>query len=92
MPDIVSALELPVIMVVGMRLGCLNHAMLTAQAISHSGLSLHGWVANQLTPTPMPYYDQNLQTLKQSINAPLLAELPYHDDALSRSRLVNILT
>ena len=92
MPDVVSALELPVIMVVGMRLGCLNHAMLTARAIADSGLSLHGWVANQLTPTPMPYYDQNLQTLKQSINAPLLAELPYQDDALSRSRLVNILT
>lgn len=80
MPQIVQRLQLPVIMVVGMRLGCLNHAMLTAQAIEQTGLTLHGWVANQLTPTPMPYYDQNLATLQQSLSAPMLAELPYSEN------------
>ncbi len=92
MPDVVKALKLPVIMVVGMRLGCLNHAMLTVQAIAQSGLSLHGWVANSMSATPMPYYAQNLQTLEDAIDAPLLAELPYNDAELSRSRLANILT
>ena len=77
MPQIVQQLGLPVIMVVGMRLGCLNHALLTAQAISRAGLTLYGWVANQLTSAPMPYYRENLRTLCDALEAPLLAELPY---------------
>ncbi|WP_018984842.1 dethiobiotin synthase [Salinimonas chungwhensis] len=92
MPDVVKVLELPVIMVVGMRLGCLNHALLTVQAIAQTGLSPHGWVANCLSATPMPYYKDNLNTLKQAIDAPLLAEIPYDDELTTRSRLTNILT
>lgn len=77
MPQIVQQLALPVIMVVGMRLGCLNHALLTAQSIAQAGLPLYGWVANQLSPDPMPYYRENLLTLCDALDAPLLAELPY---------------
>lgn len=76
MPDVVKTLSLEVILVVGMRLGCLNHALLTADAILRDGLRLKGWVANQLDPS-MPVYTENLQTLKNSMPAPLLAELPF---------------
>ncbi|MBU2977452.1 dethiobiotin synthase [Alteromonas sp. C1M14] len=77
MPEVVKALSLEVILVVGMRLGCLNHALLTADAILRDGLKLKGWVANQLDPA-MPVYTENLQTLKNSMPAPLLAELPFN--------------
>ncbi|QPG04750.1 dethiobiotin synthase [Salinimonas marina] len=80
MPDVVKHLKLPVIIVVGMRLGCLNHALLTARAITQAGLSIHGWVANQLTPQPMLYYAENLATLREAMPAPLLAELPFEAD------------
>ncbi len=80
MPDVVKQLQLPVIMVVGMRLGCLNHALLTAQAIRQTGLPLHGWVANQLSQQPMPYYAENLATLREALPEPLLAELPFEAD------------
>jgi dethiobiotin synthetase len=75
MADIARYLALPVIMVVGMRLGCLNHALLTAQAIEADGLKLAGWIANQTT-CRMDYYQENLETLKRLLSAPLLAEIP----------------
>jgi dethiobiotin synthetase len=64
----------PVILVVGMRLGCLNHAMLTVQAMQHRGVTLTGWVANALTQR-MPHYTENVQLLRERISAPLLAEV-----------------
>lgn len=67
--------DLAVILVVGMKLGCLNHALLTYQAIINDGLTVVGWIANQLE-TEMPFYQQNLQYLKQQISAPLIGELP----------------
>lgn len=67
--------QLPVIMVVGMKLGCLNHAMLTYQALCHDGVQVVGWIANQLA-TPMPFYAHNLAWLKQKIAAPLIAQIP----------------
>ncbi|RDV24256.1 dethiobiotin synthase [Alteromonas aestuariivivens] len=73
---VVKALELDVILVVGMRLGCLNHAVLTAEAIQADGLHLKGWIANQLSE-PMPYYQQNLATLKSALPAPMLAEIGF---------------
>ncbi|OFC69372.1 dethiobiotin synthase [Alteromonas confluentis] len=76
MPDVVKTLKLDVIVVVGMRLGCLNHAMLTCEAIQHDGLNIRGWIANQLSPD-MPVYQENLATLKAAMPAPLLAEIPY---------------
>lgn len=76
-PDFVKQTQQDVILVVGMKLGCLNHALLTEQAIHAAGLKLRGWIANQPTPTPMMAYRANLKTLKQRIQAPLLAEVPH---------------
>ncbi|MEH6471466.1 MAG: dethiobiotin synthase [Halopseudomonas sp.] len=73
-------LQLPVILVVGMRLGCLNHALLTAEAIVADGLPLAGWVANRIDPD-MNGYQENLDTLKSLLRAPLLAEIPYLSEA-----------
>lgn len=73
--DLVRLLDIPVILVVGMKLGCLNHALLTAQAIAADGLPLAGWVANRIDPD-MARYQENLDTLKQLLPAPLLAEMP----------------
>lgn len=76
MPDAVKALELPVILVVGMKLGCLNHALLTVAAVRAAGLQLVGWVANQVDPD-MDYQSDNLATLKELIDAPCLGYVPH---------------
>lgn len=73
--DLAVALGLPVILVVGMRLGCLNHALLTAQAIRADGLRLAGWVANQLDPD-MPRLGENLDELGARLPAPCLGVVP----------------
>jgi len=73
--DLAARLELGVILVVGIRLGCLNHALLTAAAIAASGLELAGWVANRLPPAP-EFGDENISTLKSNICAPLLGITP----------------
>ncbi len=72
------ALKLPVILVVGVKLGCINHALLTAEAIRNDGLPLAGWVANQLD-TDMLCYRENLMTLRSLIPAPCLGEVPFLD-------------
>jgi len=69
-------LGLPVILVVGMRLGCINHALLTVEAIRARGLTLAGWVANQIDPA-MRRFEENLVALKERISAPLLGVVPY---------------
>jgi dethiobiotin synthetase len=74
--DLAQALGLPVILVVGLRLGCLNHALLTAQAIRARGLTLAGWVANRIDPT-MDLADDNLAYLQRQLGAPLLADSPW---------------
>lgn len=76
MSDVVKALKLEVIIVVGMRLGCLNHALLTAETILADGLTIKGWIANQVDPD-MPYYAENLHTLDACMPAPRLAEIAY---------------
>jgi dethiobiotin synthetase len=73
--DLARALSLPVILVVGLRLGCINHALLTQDAIQRSGLPLHGWVANTIEPD-MLAFDEVLATLQANIRAPLLGLLP----------------
>ena len=73
--DLAASLGLPLILVVGMRLGCLNHALLTVEAIAARGLGLAGWVANRIDPD-MAAYDENLATLVRLLPAPLLAEFP----------------
>jgi dethiobiotin synthetase len=74
--DLAEALGLPVLLVVGMRLGCLNHALLTAEAIRARGLTLAGWVANQLDAA-MLAQDDNIAFLQRQLRAPLLARIPY---------------
>ncbi len=74
--DLAVALKLPVILVVGMRLGCINHALLTEQAITARGLTLAGWIANRIDPA-MSHFEENLTALKERINAPLLGVVPY---------------
>ena len=83
MADLAVALGLPVVLVVGMRLGCLNHALLTAEALSARGLRLAAWVANRIDPA-MAAYDDNLATLARRLPGPLLAELPYEPEASPR--------
>lgn len=78
--DLAKILDLPVILVVGMRLGCLNHALLTAEAIETRGLKLAGWIANQLDPE-MTAFNENLQSLQQHLAAPCLGMLPWLPDA-----------
>ena len=73
--DLVKALELPVIMVVGLKLGCINHALLTAEALDRDGIELRAWVANQLESDYL-MQDATLRTLETSIPAPLLGLTP----------------
>ena len=68
-------LALPVILVVGLRLGCINHALLTAQAIQAKGLPLAGWVANTVDPQ-MAYQAENIAALRERLQAPLLGYIP----------------
>jgi dethiobiotin synthetase len=74
--DLALRLELPVILVVGMRLGCINHALLTDAAIRQSGARLLGWVANQVEPQ-MASREGNLQTLQKRLSAPCLGVVPW---------------
>jgi dethiobiotin synthetase len=74
--DMARSLGLPVILVVGMRLGCLNHALLSASAIESTGLKLAGWVANRIDPD-MPAYEENRRSLENRLMAPLLGEVPH---------------
>lgn len=78
--DMALALDLPVIMVVGMRLGCLNHALLTDQAIRASGARLLGWMANCAAPDDFGL-DRCIETLETRISSPLLAVVPKLDGA-----------
>lgn len=73
--DLAVELQVGVILVVGMRLGCINHALLSAEAIVRDGLPLAGWIANQ-PAEKMPCYAENLDTLKRRFAAPLLGEIP----------------
>lgn len=74
--DLIGQMGLPVILVVGMRLGCLNHALLTVDAMKWHGLELAGWVANAVD-ADMPMLDENVAALRQRIAAPLLGIVPH---------------
>lgn len=74
--ELAVALQTPVILVVAMRLGCINHALLTAQAILRDGLPLAAWVANSVGPK-MDSYADNVQSLRERLPAPLLGEVPF---------------
>lgn len=74
--DWVKLVELPVILVVGVKLGAINHALLTQEAIKSSGLRLAGWVANCVDPN-MPYQAENIEYLKAHMQAPCLGVIPF---------------
>lgn len=74
--DLAYRLGLPLILVVGVRLGCLNHAILTAQAIRARGLNLAGWIANHIDPA-MPAAAENIAALAERLAAPLVGELAF---------------
>ncbi len=76
MADVAIELRVPVILVVGMRLGCINHALLTAEAIRRDGLELVAWVANQPGPR-MDHHEENVETLRQLLPMPLLGVIPF---------------
>lgn len=78
--DLAKHLEAPVVLVVGIRLGCLNHALLTARAIAGDGLSLAGWVANLVDPA-MEAAGENVDFLRRHIPAPMLGTVPYRPEA-----------
>jgi dethiobiotin synthetase len=74
--DMARAFGLPVVLVVGLRLGCLNHALLTAQAVRASGLRLAGWIANAID-ADMAAREENVAALRERLGAPLLAQIPF---------------
>jgi dethiobiotin synthetase len=84
MADIAERLALPIVLVVGMRLGCLNHALLTREAIRARGLHFAGWIANGLA-SPMPLLRENIDTLSGRFGRAPLATVPAGVDPLSRT-------
>jgi dethiobiotin synthetase len=88
--DLAVDLQLPVVLVIGLRLGCINHALLTAQAVLARGLTLAGWVGNATAPD-MPLLGENVATLRQRLSllgAPCLGVVPYLND-LNPAAVVN---
>ncbi len=79
--DLAIAMNAPVILVVALRLGCINHALLTAEAIRADGLQIAGWVGNTTSEEIMPSMGDNLLALRDRMNAPFLGYLPYFDNA-----------
>lgn len=77
--DLAVDFALPVILVVGMRLGCINHALLTVEALAARGLHLVGWIANRVDPA-MLRFDENIAALRARIPAPLLGIVPHVPD------------
>ena len=89
--DLVQAMGLPVVLVVGMRLGCINHALLTVENIKQRGVSLLGWVANVMDPN-MSHLHENIESIAQRIQAPLLDTIEFinNPDVPTSSRRTNI--
>jgi len=78
--DLAKTLNLPVILVVGIRLGCINQAKLTSLAIQQSGLNCAGWIAMCIDPK-LPFVDENIQTIQKAIDLPLLGIIPFDSNA-----------
>jgi dethiobiotin synthetase len=89
--DLVENLDIPVILVVGMKLGCINHALLTVESILNSKQKLCGWVANRVDKD-MQAYEENFSFLKEKIKAPCLGEVPYFKDfdPYKASKFINL--
>ena len=76
MADLAVALNIPIILVVGIRLGCINHSLLTVEAIQARNLNLHGWVANKIVPE-MAFCDENIATITQKTRMDCMANYAY---------------
>jgi dethiobiotin synthetase len=87
--DLAQALALPVVLTVGLRLGCLNHALLTAEAIRARGLALAGWVANRIDPA-LSAQEENIAWLRGQLAAPLLADIPYQQSPDARALTLHL--
>jgi dethiobiotin synthetase len=89
--DLARAVALPVVLVVGLRLGCLNHSLLTARAIRAAGLTLAGWIANAIDPD-MAVREENVATLERRLDAPLLGRFPWQaqPDARALAGLLDV--
>ena len=87
--DLAQALGLPVVLVVGLRLGCLNHTLLTVEAIRARGLTLAGWVANHIEPNMLAQAD-NLDFLQHQLSAPLLAKIAWQPDPNPKEMKINL--
>ena len=81
--DLAQKLDLPIIIVVGMRLGCINHALLTQEAIRSRQLKVAGWIANTLS-SEMPFLEENIQYLQSKLKAPLLGVIPALPETLQK--------
>jgi len=90
MADFCVALGFPVIVVIGMKLGCLNHALLTVRAVHDAGLTVAGWVANCTEPE-MAVFEENLQSLCDRLSAPLLGVIPYQGKTVTADRAAEYL-
>jgi dethiobiotin synthetase len=87
--DLAEQLDLPVVLVVGLRLGCISHALLTVEAIEARGLTLAGWVANE-TQADMAFASENVAALAQRISAPLLGRVPRLDQPSAQAAAASI--
>lgn len=89
--DLIRALDCPVIVVVGMKLGCINHSILTLTALQQQEIPVAGWIANQIDPD-MSCIEENLDTLKSCLAAPFLGHIPHladGEDARQASKFLN---
>ena len=81
-PDLVSYLKIPIILVVGIRLGCINHTLLTVEAIKNNNHILSGWVANCIDSN-MSEVDENIKYLVDNIEAPFMGKIPFQKEVNS---------
>lgn len=91
MADLAQALALPIVLVVGLRLGCLNHALLTAESIAHRQLPWAGWVGNQIDPA-MACKEANLDALRVRLPAPCLGVQGFSAEPIQDANVPNWLT
>jgi dethiobiotin synthetase len=89
--DLAILLKIPIVLVVGLKLGCINHALLTFEAIKNDGLIVSGWVANQIDKN-MTFVDENIEALAQRLPCPFLGHVPFLNDpsAINASKYLDI--
>ncbi|MDD3267064.1 MAG: dethiobiotin synthase [Burkholderiales bacterium] len=83
--DLLQKMSEPIILIVGIKLGCLNHALLTLNALKQRNLNVIGWIANCLDAN-MPYKKENIEYLKNSLNVPCLAEINYGGNLIATTK------